>query len=114
MNAAMIVAIAIFVIMFVLVVMDKIERYIITLVCGLLMLGVVFGIIMKDGSAVMDTLNIKSIITTNFWYATSEESSTGISWSTIIFLAGMMIMVEGMAKEIRGISFGWSSLACLV
>lgn len=98
MNAAMIVAIAIFVIMFVLVVMDKIERYIITLVCGLLMLGVVFGIIMKDGSAVMDTLNIKSIITTNFWYATSEESSTGISWSTIIFLAGMMIMVEGMAK----------------
>ena len=98
MNAAMIGAIAIFVIMFVLVVMDKIGRHIVTLGCGLLMLGVVFGLIMKDGNAIIETLNFKSIFTVNFWYATTEESSTGISWSTIIFIGGMMVMVEGMAK----------------
>ena len=73
MNAAMIGAIAIFVIMFVLVVMDKIGRHIVTLGCGLLMLGVVFGLIMKDGNAIIETLNFKSIFTVNFWYATTEE-----------------------------------------
>jgi Na+/H+ antiporter NhaD/arsenite permease-like protein len=49
-------------------------------------------------TAVTDTLNLHSIITTNFWYSTEEASSSGISWSTIFFLAGMMIMVEGMAR----------------
>ena len=28
----------------------------------------------------------------------SSESSSGINWATIIFIAGMMVMVEGMAK----------------
>ena len=49
-------------------------------------------------SAIVNTLNVKSIFTSNFWYSTKEEESSGISWSTIIFIAGMMIMVEGMAK----------------
>ena len=37
---------------------------------------------------------------TGFWYAAGEssEASSGINWQTIIFIAGMMIMVEGMAK----------------
>ncbi|MBQ8821891.1 MAG: citrate transporter [Lachnospiraceae bacterium] len=36
----------------------------------------------------------------NFWYETgaAAESSSGINWATIIFIAGMMVMVEGMAK----------------
>lgn len=98
MNAAQIVAVAIFAIMFILIVMDKIERHFVTIGCGLLTLGVVFGLIMHSGTAVMETLNVKSIFTANFWYATVEEETSGISWSTIIFIAGMMIMVEGMAK----------------
>ena len=42
----------------------------------------------------------QSIFTLDFWYAAGEssESSSGINWATIIFIAGMMIMVEGMAK----------------
>ncbi len=98
MSAAQIAAIVIFVIMFILIITEKIERHIVTLACGLLVLGVVFGIIMKDGNAVLETLNVKSIFTANFWYSTTEESSSGISWSTIIFIAGMMVMVEGMSK----------------
>ena len=98
MNAAQIAAVVIFVLMFVLIITDKIERHFITIGCGLLTLGLVFGLIMHSGSAVMETLNVKSIFTSNFWYSTTEEETSGISWSTIIFIAGMMIMVEGMAK----------------
>ena len=98
MTIAQIAAVAIFLLMFVLIIMDKIERHYVTLACGILTLGVVFGLIMHNGSAIVNTLNVKSIFTSNFWYSTKEEESSGISWSTIIFIAGMMIMVEGMAK----------------
>lgn len=98
MNAAQIAAVIIFALMFILIITDKIERHFVTIGCGLLTLGIVFGIIMHDGNAVMNTLNVKSIFTKNFWYATEAEETSGISWSTIIFIAGMMVMVEGMAK----------------
>lgn len=95
---AKIVAVLIFVVMFVLIIMDKIERHIVTLCCGLATLVLVFGICMKDMNAIWQTLNIGNIFTQGFWYGASEESSSGINWATIIFIAGMMIMVEGMAK----------------
>ena len=59
----------------------------------------VFGIIMRSPKAIMSTLNIRSIFTTSFWYQSGAagEAVTGINWSTIIFIAGMMIMVEVMA-----------------
>ncbi len=97
---AQIFAVIIFITMFVLVVMDKIERHHVTIFCGVLMLIVVFGLIMGDGDAIIHTLNLQPIFTTGFWYTAgaSESSSGGINWETIIFLAGMMIMVEGMAR----------------
>lgn len=100
MAMAQILAVLIFVAMFVLIVMDKIERQVITLVCGLLTLVLVFGLGMHSMSAVIETLNLRNIFTVQFWYAAgaAEESSSGINWATIIFIAGMMIMVEGMAK----------------
>ena len=100
MLVAQILAVAIFVIMFVLIVSDKIERHYITLACGLLVLVLVFGVAMHNVDAIIETLNLRSIFTPGFWYAAgaAEESSAGINWSTIIFIAGMMIMVEGMAK----------------
>ncbi|MDD6444620.1 MAG: SLC13 family permease [Lachnospiraceae bacterium] len=100
MMGARILAVTIFIVMFLLIVMDKIERHYVTLACGAFTLIGVFGIIMKDWNAILETLNVKSIFTLNFWYeaAGAEESTMGISWSTIIFIAGMMIMVEGMAK----------------
>ena len=96
---AQILAVTIFVVMFILIVIDKIERQYVTLGCGVLTLALVFGLAMHSSSAVMETLNFRSIFTTGFWYTAgqAEESSSGINWSTIIFIAGMMIMVEGMA-----------------
>ena len=100
MTLAQILALAIFVIMFVMIVLDKIERQYVTLGCGLLTLVLVFGAAMRSMSAIIETLNLRSIFTVGFWYAgaAGEESSSGINWATIIFIAGMMIMVEGMAK----------------
>lgn len=100
MTTAQILAIAIFVIMFGFMISEKIEKHWVTLGAGTLTIIFVFGIAMQSGSALMETLNIKSIITKEFWITSGEggESSTGINWATIIFLGGMMIMVEGMAK----------------
>lgn len=97
---AQILAVAIFVVMFALIIIDKIPRHWITLGCGLATIIVVFGICMKSPSAIMETLNIKSIFTAEFWHTSGQgsESSSGINWATIIFIAGMMVMVEGMAK----------------
>lgn len=95
-----IIAVVIFVLMFALIIMDKIPRHWVTLGCGAATLIIVFGICMKSPQAIMDTLNLKNIITPAFWYSAGEgsEGSAGINWETIIFIAGMMVMVEGMAK----------------
>lgn len=47
-----------------------------------------------------ETLNLRSIFTTESWYLSGETSgsSTGINWETILFIFGMMVMVEGMAR----------------
>ncbi len=98
--AAQIAAVIIFIVMFALIITEKIERHIVTLICAALTLVIVFGIFMRSTDAMMTTLNVREIFTTGFWYesGTASESSSGINWATIIFIAGMMIMVEGMAK----------------
>lgn len=108
MLVARIIAVVIFVIMFLMIIMEKIEKQYITLGCGLLTLILVFGVgiglvggdtaMMK--SAIFDTLNIQSIFKPDFWYVAGEaaEESSGVNWATILFLFGMMVMVEGMAR----------------
>lgn len=97
MTAAQIIAVSIFLVMFALMVLDKIEKQYVTLTAGALTLIFVFGVAMRSIDAVVKTLNYKAIFTSNFWYSTQSEESSGINWATIIFLCGMMIMVEGMA-----------------
>lgn len=94
-----ILAVTIFVAMFALIISEKIERHIVTIFCGILTIAIVFGLCMKSTDAIVETLNVKSIFETSFWYTTGEakESTSGINWATIIFIAGMMFMVEGMA-----------------
>lgn len=96
---AQIFAVCIFLLMFAFIIIDKVERQYVTLGCGLATLVIVFGVIMRDLNAIWETLNIRNIFTMDFWYQAGEatESTGGINWATIIFIAGMMIMVEGMA-----------------
>ncbi|MDD2971373.1 MAG: SLC13 family permease [Lachnospiraceae bacterium] len=95
-----ILALSIFLLMFILIITEVWERHIVTLGCGLLTLVLVFGIGMHSFDAISETLNLQSLFTGNFWIAAAEsgETSSGINWATIIFIAGMMIMVEGMAE----------------
>ena len=97
---AQILAILIFLAMFVLIITEVLERHIVTLGCALLSLILVFGVGMHSLDAVIRTLNVQTIFTPGFWYTAGEagEASSGINWETILFIAGMMIMVEGMAK----------------
>ena len=99
--AAAVTAGIIFVLMFVLIVTEKIPRHLTTIGCGVLTLFVVFGFCMKDFSAIDCTLNFGEIFTPEFWYhlGKSESVSSGINWATIFFIAGMMVMVEGMADS---------------
>ena len=101
MGLAQILAITIFVAMFVLIVIDKIERHYVTLACGVLTLLVVFGFVMHSFEAVSNTLNLKHMIMKSFWFVSGapKEETSGINWATIIFIAGMMVMVEGMAHS---------------
>ena len=97
---AQIAAVSIFLVMFLLIISEKIPRHIVTLVSGLLTLVVVFGLCMKSMPAVIEALNFHSIVNPTFWYHTGEStSSAGINWETIVFICGMMIMVEGMADS---------------
>ena len=98
---AQILAVIIFLAMFILIITEVWERHIVTLGCALLTLVVIFGICMHSPSAIIDTLNLKTFFTEAFWHTTGQasESSGGINWETIVFIAGMMIMVEGMAKS---------------
>lgn len=97
---AQIIATVIFLVMFLLIISEKLERHVVTLLSGLLTLVLVFGVCMHSMSAVINTLNFKEIGTLSFWYQAGEaaENSSGINWATIIFIAGMMIMVEGMGN----------------
>ena len=100
MIVAQILAVVIFLLMFGLIVSEKIERHYISMGCGLVMLVVVFGICMHDGGAIWETLSLESFVTPSFWYLSGagESASTGINWATILFVAGMMLMVEGMGR----------------
>ena len=73
MSAAQIFAVVIFVGMFIMIVLDKIERHYVTLGIGLLTLVVVFGICMRSGTAISDTLALKGFATKEFWYQVTES-----------------------------------------
>lgn len=90
----------IFVAMFVFIVAEVVERHIVSSLCAILTLIFVFGIGMHSMDAIVETINIHSIFTPHFWYTAGEsaESSAGINWETIVFIFGMMVMVEGMAR----------------
>lgn len=99
MSLVQITAAVIFMVMFVLIVTEKIERQWSALLCGITMIVVVFMLLMRDMKAVVDVLAVKTIFKPTFWYQSGAggEESLGINWATVIFLAGMMVMVEFMA-----------------
>lgn len=103
MLLAQVFATVIFLIMFYLIITEKFERHLITLVSSCFTLFFVFGIgfnfSQKTIVAIIETLNVNVIFSLGFWYSKGVHlSSKGIDWATIFFIGAMMIMVEGMAR----------------
>ena len=84
---AQVIAICIFLGMFLLIILDQFERHVITLVSGALVLVLVFGLCMRSPATIWEALNLRSFFELSFWYGASEESTAGINWSTILFIA---------------------------
>ena len=64
---AKITAVVIFLAMFTVIILDKFERQYVSLVCGLIMMVVVFGVMMRSPKAMIETLNIGCIFKKSFW-----------------------------------------------
>lgn len=97
---AQITAVTLFFAMFVFIVLDKYERYIVTLSFAGLTLLLVFMASMRDPAGAWHVLNLHAFFDKSFWMVSGKGEplpSMGINWSTILFIAGMMIMVEGMS-----------------
>ena len=97
---AQILAVSIFVIMFAFIISEKFQRQYITLAGAAATLIFVFGLGLHSMDAVWTALSLDSVLAQSFWCAKDAEVfiNSGVNWATIIFIAGMMIMVEGMAR----------------
>lgn len=104
-----ILSISIALVMFILVLWGKYPRHLVTLSAGGLMLLLVFLLSMGSPAAVWEALSMNSFLKFEFWFSHAgiTEFNTGINWSTILFLGGMMIMAEEMSDA--GF-FDWISL----
>ncbi|MFC1943661.1 SLC13 family permease [Chloroflexota bacterium] len=98
-ELSQIVALAIFIVMFVAIVIGKVHRVIPALIGAALTIIVVFLVIMKSPQAVSSVLNLGQLVQFRFWIPGQEHiESRGINWQTIIFIGGMMAMVESMGE----------------
>ncbi|MEG2000851.1 MAG: SLC13 family permease [Evtepia sp.] len=61
--------------------------------------------LMKDSYLVPDMLNLDCFLRVEFWCL--AENGAGVDWVTLLFLLGMMIMVEGMGES------GFFRLICM-
>ncbi len=98
-GLSQILAIIIFVIMFITIVSGKIHRYKAALVGGVLVILIVFLAVMRSPEAVISIMNLGQLGQFTFWVpGEAHIESYGVNWQTIIFIGGMMVMVEGMAE----------------
>jgi Na+/H+ antiporter NhaD/arsenite permease-like protein len=92
-----ILAIAIFIVMFIAIIAGKVHRFIPALLGAAFTITVVFLVIMKSPGAVFSVLNLQQLGQLSFWIPGQEHiESHGVNWQTIIFIGGMMTMVEGL------------------
>ncbi|GAH92797.1 unnamed protein product [marine sediment metagenome] len=85
--------------MFVVIVSGKVHRYIPALVGAALTCIVVFLIVAKSPDMVVSVLNLGQIGEFSFWIPGEQHVvSQGVNWQTIIFIGGMMVMVEGLGE----------------
>ena len=99
---AQIAAITIFVGVFVALITGKVHRFIPALVGAALTVLVVFLGIEKNPHSAVAAFNLAELGRTTFWVGYAQPTVPfGVNWETILFIGGMMILVEGL----RGVGF---------
>ncbi len=99
MGLSQVLALAIFLAMFAAIIIGKVHRFIPALVGAALTLVVVFFIVLRDPMGAFNVLNVAEMGQLRFWFPGKEHfASHGVNWQTIIFIGGMMAMVESMAE----------------
>ena len=94
-----ILAIVILVVMFIAIISDKWHRFIPALIGGSLTIVIVFLIVMRSPESVLNVLSFGQILQPAFWVpGEGHFESSGINWQTIVFIGGMMVMVEGLGE----------------
>ena len=96
-DPSQIAALTIFVGVFVSLITAKVHRYIPALAGGVLTLLVVFVAIERNPQAAVGVLNLGELGRTTFWVGEYQPGVPfGVNWQTILFIGGMMILVEGL------------------
>ena len=107
-TASQIAALAIFAGVFISLITGKVHRYIPALIGGALTLLVVFLGIERNPQAAMGALSLAELGRSTFWVGLYQPAVPyGVNWQTILFIGGMMILVEGL-REVR--FFRWLCL----
>ncbi len=96
-ELSQIAALVIFVVMFIAIVVGKVHRFVPALIGATLTIIIVFLILMRNPQAIATVLNLGQLTQFKFWVPGEEHvESHGVNWQTIIFIGGMMVMVEGL------------------
>lgn len=110
MDISQILALLIFIAMFAAIVHGRVHRFIPALAGAALVILLVFLCAMRSPDAVLDVLNLRDLFQPVFWVPGQNHPaiSPGINWQTILFIAGMMVLVEGLSEA------GFFRWLCLV
>jgi len=97
MVLSQILAIVVFAAMFIAIVIGKVHRVIPAVIGAALTIVVVFLITMQSTEAVVNVFSLGQLGELKFWIPGEQHvESHGVNWQTIIFIGGMMVMVEGL------------------
>jgi len=98
-TLSQILAVVIFLVMFIAIISGKIHRYIPALIGAALVCIVVFLVTMENPQSILNVLSLGQLGQLRFWIPGEQHiESHGVNWQTIIFIGGMMVMVEGLGR----------------
>jgi Na+/H+ antiporter NhaD/arsenite permease-like protein len=90
-------ALAIFTGVFISLITGKVRRFILALIGAALTLLVVFLGIERSPQTAVGVLNLAELARPSFWIGHYQPGAHfGVNWQTILFIAGMMVLVEGL------------------
>jgi Na+/H+ antiporter NhaD/arsenite permease-like protein len=99
MSFEQILAAGIFLVMFIVITIGRWHRAWVALGGAVLML-ILFAAIMRKPEHIVEVLNFGQLFQGKFWFPGHEHlESHGVNWQTIVFIFGMMVMVEGLAAS---------------